>query len=459
MTLDEDLYNYNQATEPMSRVNLQPQSPTPASGQVIPPTPVPVPTTGAPRSRRPRISRRTLIGSSIVGLAGLGIGGIAAEMWVQHGGLSNLFHGPIASNMQIGHLLRRAGFGASSGDLATYRSLSYSGAVDRLLNYSQVSDDETEKRLKALNLNLNNPLDQQRWWLLRMAWTQRPLLEKMILFWHGVLTSSFHKVGGKSNYQRMMVQNQFLRTHAFDTYDNILLGITSDPAMLFYLDLTKSRKHAPNENYARELMELFTLGLGNYTQQDVYEGAAALTGWHVQGLTSHYVPHDHNDLTKHYLGQTGNFDYKDVVHILANHPATPWFLSRKLFTFFVYENPSSDDLKPLVDTYVQSNHNMGEVMRTLLLSPQFSSTKAYRSRIKSPIEYTVGALRALNIQGDGNGLPTITTLMGQTLFDPPNVAGWPGDKVSALWLNSGTWMTRLNFIDALLVRGSFAGKS
>jgi uncharacterized protein (DUF1800 family) len=116
--------------------------------------------------------------------------------------------------------------------------------------------------------------------------------------------------------------------------------------------------------------------------------------------------------TKHYLGQTGNFDYKDVVRILANHPATPWFLSRKLFTFFVYENPSRDDLKPLVDTYVQSNHNMGEVMRTLLLSPQFSSTKAYRSRIKSPIEYTVGALRALNIKRNGNGLPTITTLMG-----------------------------------------------
>src|SRR5205823_1514350 len=259
---------------------------------VILPTPVTVPTTGAPRSRRPRISRRTLIGSSIVGLAGLGVGGIAAEMWVQHGGLSNLFHGPIASNMQIGHLLRRAGFGASSGDLATYGGLSYSGAVDRLLNYSQVSDDDTENRLKALNLNLSNPVDQQRWWLLRMAWTQRPLLEKMTLFWHGVLTSSFRKVGGPRNYMRMIVQNEFLRTHAFDTFDNIMLGITSDPAMLFYLDLTKSTKTAPNENYAREMMELFTLGLGHYTQQDVNEGAAALTGWHVQGLTSHYVPND-----------------------------------------------------------------------------------------------------------------------------------------------------------------------
>src|SRR5260221_2234402 len=203
---------------------------------------------------------------------------------------------------------------------------------------------------------------------------------------------------------RMINQNQFLREHAFDNFDNILLGITSDPAMLFYLDLTKSTKKAPNENYARELMELFTLGLGHYGQQDVYEGAAALTGLHVKGLSSYYNPLDHNDLTKRYLGHTGNLDYKDVINILTNHPATPWFLSRKLFTFFVYENPSSDDLKPLVDIYVQSNHNMGAVMRTLLLSPQFSSPKAYRSRIKSPIEYTVGAFRALNIQCDGNGL-------------------------------------------------------
>ena len=459
MNLDEDLYKYNEPTEPMSRVNLQPQRPAPAFGQVVPPTPPPVPATSAPRPRTSRISRRTLIGSSIVGLVGLGVGGIAAESWVQHGGLSNLLQGPTASNMQIGHLLRRAGFGASPTDLAAYRSLGYSGAVDRLLNYSQVSDDNTESRLNALHLNLANPVDQQRWWLLRMAWTQRPLLEKMTLFWHGLLTSGFRKVGGKKGYPRIMIQNQFLRNHAFDTFDNILLGITGDPAMLFYLDLYKSRKNSPNENYARELMELFTIGIGNYTQQDVFEAASALTGWHLKGVNSQYVPQDHNNLTKHFLGQIGNFDYRDVIRILANHPAAPWFICRKLFTFFVYENPSNDDLKPLVDTYVQSGHNMGQVMRTLLLSPQFSSAKAYRSRVKSPVEYTVGAYRAMNMQGDGDGLPNFPTLMGQTLFDPPNVAGWSGDKISAFWLNSGTWMARLNYIDLLLARGTFTRKA
>jgi hypothetical protein len=432
-----------------------------------PPTPLeatqaPIPPAAPPQQPAP-VSRRKFMGKSVAGLAALGgagvaaaLGGVALEKLIQQGGLTNPFQGPAASSMQTGHLLRRAGFGASPEEIALYKPLGFSGAVDRLLNYQQVADDDLENRLKALNINLNSPTDQQRWWLLRMAWTQRPLLEKMTLFWHGVLTSSFHKVGGPRAYMRMINQNQFLREHAFDTFDNILLGITSDPAMLFYLDLTKSTNKAPNENYARELMELFTLGLGHYTQQDVYEGASALTGWHVKGLTSRYYPQDHNDLVKTYLGHTGNLDYKDVINILVNNPAAPWFISRKLFTFFVYENPSTDELKPLVDTYVQSGHNMGAVMRTLLLSPQFSSAKAYRSRLKSPVEFTVGAYRALGINANGSGLPAITTLMGQTLFDPPNVAGWPGDKVSALWLNSGTWMSRLNYIDLLLVRGTSA---
>lgn len=420
----------------------------------------------APQQSAP-VSRRKFMGKSLAGMAALGgagvaaaFGGVALARWIEHGGFASSSQGPMASSTQIGHLLRRAGFGATADELAMYRQLGFNGAVDRLLNYQQVSDDTMENRLKALNLNLNSAVDQQRWWLLRMAWTQRPLLEKMTLFWHGVLTSSFHKVGGSRVYMRMIVQNQFLREHAFDTFDNILLGITSDPAMLFYLDLTKSTKKAPNENYARELMELFTLGLGHYTQQDVYEAAAALTGWHVRGLTSRYFPQDHNDLVKTYLGHTGNLDYKDVITILANHPAAPWFICRKLFAFFAYENPSADDLKPLVDTYVQSGHNMGAVMRTLLLSPQFSSAKAYRGRIKSPVEFTAGVYRALGISDDSvsKRLPTFSTLMGQTLFDPPNVAGWPGDKVSALWLNSGTWMTRLNYIDFLLANRAGASK-
>ncbi len=449
-----DLYN-----QPTEAWHTQDNDRTQKLGPPPPPPPEalsPVPPTNSVAQGQRKVSRRKLFGLTALGAVGAGAltaGGFALASELQHGTWNPFHSGPIASSTQIGHLLRRAGFGATPEELNMYASLGFSGAVDRLLNYQQVSDDAMESRLNALNLDLNTPQQQQQWWLLRMAWTQRPLLEKMTLFWSGVFTSSFRKVGGKNAYMRMLVQNNFLRSHAFDTFDNLLLGITADPAMLFYLDLTKSHKNSPNENYARELMELFTLGLGHYSQQDVYEGAAALTGWHVvgQSTTSRYVPNDHNDQIKHYLGQTGNFDYKDVMRILANHPATPWFISRKLFTFFVYENPSNDDLAPLVASYVKSGHNMGEVMRTLLLSPQISSSKAYRSRLKSPAEYMAGTYRALNVQGDGKRLPAIITAMGQPLFDPPNVAGWPGDKVSSYWLNSGAWMTRLNYIDLLLV--------
>lgn len=410
--------------------------------------------------QRKGLSRRALFAGALgVGVAAVA-GGIAFEQWKSHGG-STYLGAPVAT-AKIGHLLRRAGFGAQKDELAMYAALGYDGAVDRLINYQQVSDDEMENSLKSLNLDLTKVQDQQRWWLLRMAWTQRPLLEKMTLFWHGVLTSSYRKTGAKQAIL-MNVQNNFLRDHAFDTYDNILLGITSDPAMLYYLDLTKSTRKAPNENYARELMELFTLGLGHYTQQDVYEAAAALTGWHVRGRATQqpaavYNPRDHSGREITFLGQKGPFDYKDIVRILTNHPATPWFISRRLFSFFAYENPSNDDLKPLVDTYVKSNHNMGEVMKTLLLSPQFSSAKAYRSRVKSPSEFVAGAYRALNLTGDGKELPIQTAVMGQTLLDPPNVAGWPGDKVSALWVNSGTWMARLNYIN-LLLNGGRSGTS
>ena len=222
----------------------------PAAGEPTVPMP-PATAPSAPTSvnavaaRKP--SRRRFMGKSLAGLAALGgigvaaaAGGVALEQWISHGGLSGSSHGPMASEVQVGHLLRRAGFGATADDLTLYRNLGYTGAVDRLLNYQQVPDDAMENRLKALNLNLNSPADQQRWWLLRMAWTQRPLLEKMTLFWNGVLTSSFRKVGGPNAIMRMIIQNNFLRAHAFDTFDNILLGITSDPAMLFYLDLTKS---------------------------------------------------------------------------------------------------------------------------------------------------------------------------------------------------------------------------
>lgn len=436
---------HDQPTESLDSGNGKPGSMTPsadASGNSVKPS------SGLAR-------RKLLVGAAV------GIGGVAFAGSVAVGAVEMLRdkhadvldeNSSLAAQVQIGHLMRRVGFGSNPTEKLSYTSVALSDAVESLINYQSVSDDALEQRLSALKLDLSKVANQQRWWLLRMAWTQRPLLEKMTLFWHGHFVSSYTKVGGPQAFERMMVQNQFLRAHAFDTFDNLLTGITSDPAMLVYLDLTTSTKKSPNENFSRELMELFTLGLGQYTQQDVHNGALALTGWHVIGHTaqSHYLPQQHTTDTTTYLGRTGQLDYKDIVSLVANHPSTPWFISKKLFTFFAYENPSKEDLQPLVDAYNSSKHNMGAVMKALLLSPQFLSAKAYRNRVKSPTEFAVGAYRNLNASGDGAYLPRQTTIMGQTLLNPPNVAGWPGDQTSALWLNSGTWIARVNYIDYLL---------
>src|SRR5438552_2535754 len=163
---------------------------------------------------QPKMSRRKLFGlagAGVVGAGALTLGGFALASELQRGSLNPFQSGPVASAAQVGHLLRRAGFGATPEELNTYESLGFSAAVDRLLNYQQVSDDAMESRLKALNLDFNKPLQQQQWWLLRMAWTQRPLVEKMTLFWSGVFTSSFRKVGGKNGYARMIVQNNHAR--------------------------------------------------------------------------------------------------------------------------------------------------------------------------------------------------------------------------------------------------------
>lgn len=413
-----------------------------------------------PRVGRGRVSRRNLlIGAGAVGLGAVAItSGLLYAKGDIHLGTTTA---PTpAANAQIEHLLRRAGFGGRSSEIAEYSALGYAGAVDRLLNYSGIADD-LEQRLQALNLDLTKPQDEQRWFILRMIYSKHPFEEKMTLFWHGLLTSSFQKIGGKRGYAWIIQQNQFLRSHILDTYDNILLGITQDPAMMWWLDLRLNKKQAPNENYARELMELFTLGVnGGYTQDDVHNGALALTGFHLHpNGTVTYNPAQHDDSQKTYLGATGNLDYHDVIRLVANHPATGPFLCTRIFKYFVHENPSAADIKTLADTYYSSGHSIKAVMSALFNLPTFLSAAAYRARLKSPAEFTLGAIRQLEVELNGQGLSTAMALMGQIIFAPPNVAGWPGDQGSADWLNTGTWLTRVNFINTLLngARGNNGG--
>ncbi|HEX6778849.1 MAG TPA: DUF1800 domain-containing protein [Ktedonobacterales bacterium] len=410
----------------------------------------------APRRKRgsgPHVSRRTLlVGAGVAGLASVAV---AAGITVHNLTSSHESGGQVSDNEKFAHLLRRAGFGAGPGDISAYSALGTNGAVDRLLNFDKISNAALDQHIAAANFDYTNFTDIQTWWLTRMLYSAHPLEEKMTLFWHGLLTSSVAKVGGKRGYPLLKQQNDFLRQNAFGRFDDLLAGITIDPAMLLWLDGNRSLKGSPNENFAREEMELFSMGVGNYTQTDIEQSARALTGWVINPLTGKAVlrPQFHDDGSKTFLGQTGNFDYKDIARIICSQAVTPKFLSTRLWRFFAYENPSAADIQPLMDAWHSSNHSIKAMMQALLTSPAFYSTKAYRSRIKSPVEFIVGGFRNLGLGGieqAGKKLLGAMNIMGQILYDPPNVAGWPGDQVSANWVNTGAWMTRVNTINALV---------
>jgi uncharacterized protein (DUF1800 family) len=443
---------------------LQPTGPTQVGGsQTIVESDTSTPRNGrskapgrgqARRGGGPRVSRRTL-------LVGAGIAGVATVAVAAGVGIHNLTSthqsapGTLESHQQIGHLLRRAGFGAAPGEIATYSALGINGAVDRLMNFQNIPNTVMDQRLAAANLNFSNVQDTLSWWLARMTYTTHPLEEKMTLFWHGLLTSSFRKVGGARGFPLIKINNDFLRQNIFARFDDILAGITIDPAMLIWLDGNGSQASAPNENFAREEMELFSMGVGNYTQTDIEQSARALTGWRVSPLAGQavFVPRLHDNGQKTFLGQTGNFDYKDIARIICEQAVTPHFLAARLWRFFAYESPSTADLQPLVDAYHSQNHSVGAMMRALLTSPAFYSSKAYRARIKSPIEFVVGAFRNLGLTGIEQSKQVLAALevMGQAPYDPPNVAGWPGDQASANWINTGAWMARVNTINTLVV--------
>ncbi|MFI5271672.1 MAG: DUF1800 family protein [Ktedonobacterales bacterium] len=416
-----------------------------------------------PRAARSGFSRRKLLVGA--GAGALTVGALATGFGFylhrgSNGGIPSLF---ATDAGQVMHLLRRAGFGPSPDDIGTYLGLGVSGSMDRLLNYSSVADN-LDARLNALKLNFAKVDDVVRWWVLRMLYSQHPLEEKLTLFWHGVLTSSFTKVGGTRGYPLLIQQNQLLRTHAMGRFDDLIHAIAIDPAMLVWLDGNKSTGKSPNENFARELMELFTLGLTdasgkpNYTQNDVHQGALALTGWHTKvaggKATGVFSPARHFSGSVTYLGHSGAMGLADVVKLVCAHPSTGNHLAFRMWSFFVSENPSASDLKPLADAYYASNHSIRAMVEAMLKSPAFFSPAAYRARVKSPVEFVVGAVRGLGLSSDATGVSGLLAPMGQVPFDPPDVSGWNGDKVSAAWVSTGSWMTRVNFINTLVAAAS-----
>ncbi len=354
-----------------------------------------------------------------------------------------------STQTKIGHLMRRAGFGANAKEIRHFSDLGVEKTVDHLLDYEMVDDSALEIKLAELDWDLETFQGLRSWWFARMVYTKRPLQEKMVLFWHGLLTSEIRKVGrGPMMYE----QNELYRRNALGSYDSFLKDVIRDPAMLIYLDNRSSRKESPNENFSRELLELFTLGVGNYGEHDVRESARAFTGYSLQrrGRTNlqEFVFRSrwHDWDRKEFMGEVGDFDGDQIVDIIVKQPSAAQFITQRLFSYFAYDDPDLSTIDRIAQVFVDSHYNVKELVRAILTSPEFYSNLAYRSKVKSPIELIVSTYRLLDIDTDGRSLQYLAQSMGQTAFDPPSVEGWTG---GVAWINSTTLINRVNFANQI----------
>jgi Protein of unknown function (DUF1800) len=356
------------------------------------------------------------------------------------------------------HLYRRAAFGYSREELIEAEHLGLQGTLDLLFEGRPDATEARETlidvgRLAAERDDGGNQL--RGWWLYCMLHGGHPLREKLTLFWHDHFATSLVKV---QNPVLMFRQNCLLREHALGRFGLMLQAISRDGAMLVWLDSNSNVKGRPNENYARELMELFSLGVGHYTEKDVREAARAFTGWRTDGAQFAFNAGLHDSGPKTFLGQTGDWDGGDVVRIVLEQPAAARFLVRKLYRFFVSETiaPSEPLLEPLCESFRKSDYDIAALLRTILSSRHFYSSHAFRQRVKGPVEFVLGAVQTVwrrYAEDDPDYRPLPQQMLvgvlagsGQALFAPPNVKGWPGGKA---WLNTATLLERANFAQSL----------
>lgn len=365
-------------------------------------------------------------------------------------------HLPLTTERQrVHHLLRRATFGVSARELEEYVALGTAGTVEALLHPETVDDSATDAAIAVVAASLDlDPADPEvkrqqrpalhRAWLTRIILTRRPLIERMTYFWHDHFATSIGKV---NNPVLMHRQNATLRAHALGSFEALLLAVTRDPAMMIYLDNRSNGRTAPNENYARELLELHTLGeAGGYTEADVKQAARALTGWRLQDDAAVFRPQQHDAGKKTVLGQTGTFDDAALIALLARHPGTARYICDKLVRFFVRPDSSPDLVRRAAEAFTRSNGNISEVMRVILRAPELFDDAAYRSIVKSPAEFAIGTARALEVSTDGTAEFDAARRIGQALFDPPNPAGWPAGPA---WVNATTILARSNYASDL----------
>lgn len=391
------------------------------------------------------------------------------------------------------HLLNRAGFGGTPDQIRTLvewgleRSVQHIVQVNDVGGYpnsdprqfrsdimAPVSQEQRREYQRALRAGNEDVVDRfrrerqrkqrddrgqiaemQQWWIQRMVETTRPLEEKLTLFWHSHFATSYRAI---ENSYHMFMQNNFFREHAAGNFGDLLRGIVRDPAMLAYLNNQQNRKGSPNENLARELMELFSLGRGNYTEQDIKEGARALTGYHYQYNEFRFRSGAHDSGSKRILGQRGSHDGDDFVRILLEQRACAEFVGRKLYRYFVTdvadrprdrsEQNRSAGMEVFCKLLRDSNYEIGTTLSTLFTSEHFYHPSVRTERIKSPVELLVGAARQLHapLRSLGTAADALE-LMGQDLFFPPNVAGWPGGRS---WVNTSTLYVRQNLMNFML---------
>jgi uncharacterized protein (DUF1800 family) len=375
------------------------------------------------------------------------------------------------------HIYRRMGFGANSTDINNLAAMGREGAVNYLLNYGNIDNSAMEQVLSQ-SFDFSNPTVNQnfnqteirRWWYTRMVLTGRQFEEKMTLFWHNHFATALSKVQERFMY----IQNLTLRNQALARFDDLLLAVARDPAMLIWLDGITNVTGRPNENWARELQELFTMGINdfvtaepNYTQVDVTQIARAFTGWTFHptpgGGPFDYQtvvnPAQHDNGTKTIYGNTANYSGEDVITTIAARQATPRFLVKKLFAFFVYplDPTNTADLSTAdkyATVYMNNNHSILELARAIFTSDEFFSDRARFGLVKNPVEVIAGSIRMLGAKyNPGSGAHRDGSLwqrsqrMGLDIFDPPDVSGW---KLNAGWVNTATMLERFNFADQLV---------
>lgn len=370
------------------------------------------------------------------------------------------YRGPWSAKLAA-HLLRRAGFGGSPQEIRNAANAGMDGAVESLLRF--VPDTYPAQPVGDITYGPMDPMQRRKalvtttlWWLNRALLTPNPLQERMVYFWSNHFTSG---IGQKGITPQMMVdQFALFRRYATGNYAQLTHDVSRDPAMLHYLDGIANRKQHPNENYARELMELFTLGVGNYSEEDVRQSARAFTGMSVDRMSGQFFFNQraHDDGVKTFLGRTGNFDGDNIVDIIMEQPATGRFMARKFLRTFVYDDPEPALVEAVGAHYRDSGYDTGQLLGTLFRSNVFYSPRAYRALIKSPIELTIGALKTLGATGVGLRSLGAINQMGQMIMSPPNVAGWPG---GALWMNTGLLLARLNYLHQLVLFKPASGQN